>query len=102
MSNNLIVGFSGKTSRPSSTKRFVESVSEALAGQLGLRHQVFHIQDLRSSLSSARSVADLDGDARQIVQTIINAEALVISSPTYWQRASRRNDPGGFWIWNQT
>jgi len=39
MSNNLIVGFSGNTSRPSSTKRFVENVSEALAGQLGLQHQ---------------------------------------------------------------
>lgn len=28
-------------------------------------------------------MADLDGDARRIVQTIIDAEALVIGSPTY-------------------
>ncbi|MEE9985794.1 NAD(P)H-dependent oxidoreductase [Agrobacterium pusense] len=83
MSNNLIVGFSGNTSRPSSTKRFVESVSEALAGQLGLQHQVFDVEDLGPSLSSARSVADLEVSARQVIQTIIDAEALVIGSPTY-------------------
>ncbi|MCZ7471874.1 NAD(P)H-dependent oxidoreductase [Agrobacterium sp. O3.4] len=83
MSNNLIVGFSGNTSRPSNTKRFVENVSEALAGQLGLQHQVFDVEDLGTSLGSARSVTDLDGNAQRVVQTIIEAEALVIGSPTY-------------------
>ncbi|MBN8931022.1 MAG: NAD(P)H-dependent oxidoreductase, partial [Rhizobium pusense] len=40
-------------------------------------------EDLGPSLSSARSVADLEGSARQVIQTIIDAEALVIGSPTY-------------------
>lgn len=83
MSNNLIVGFSGNTTRPSSTKRFVESVSETLAREVGLEHRVFDIEDLGPSLSSARSVADLDAQARRVVQAIIDAEALVIGSPTY-------------------
>lgn len=83
MSNNLIVGFSGNLARPSSTYRFVDSVTKALAAQSGLNHQVFDIEDLGSSLAAARSVADLDPAARRVIRTIIEAEALVIGSPTY-------------------
>lgn len=82
MSNDLIVGFSGNLSRPSSTRRFVESVAESLAKQAGLQHAVFDIEDLGTSLAAARSVADLD-PAAKVIQTIIEAEALVIGSPTY-------------------
>ncbi|UXS05472.1 FMN reductase [Agrobacterium tumefaciens] len=83
MSNNLIIGFSGNLARPSSTRRFVENVTESLAVQSGLQHAVFDVEDLGSSLATARSVSDLDPAARQIIQTIIEAEALVIGSPTY-------------------
>lgn len=83
MSNNLIVGFSGNISRPSSTRRFVETVTEALAKQAGLSHAVFDVEDLGSSLTAARSVADLDPAARRVIRTIIEADALVIGSPTY-------------------
>lgn len=83
MSNNLIVGFSGNISRPSSTRRFVEHVTESLAHRAGLQHKVFDVEDLGASLATARSVADLDGQARSIVQAIIEADALVIGSPTY-------------------
>ncbi|CAN7670997.1 FMN reductase [Rhizobium leguminosarum] len=83
MSNDLIVGFSGNLSRPSSTRRFVESVAESLAKQAGLQHAVFDIEDLGTSLAAARSVADLDPAAKMVIQTIIEAEALVIGSPTY-------------------
>ena len=83
MSNNLIVGFSGNTTRPSSTRRFVESVTKALAQRIGLAHVVFDIEDVGPSLLSARSVAELDAQARKLVQTIIEADALVIGSPTY-------------------
>ncbi|AVA23748.1 FMN reductase [Rhizobium sp. NXC24] len=83
MSNNLIVGFSGNISRPSSTRRFVESVTEALGRQAGLQHVVFDVEDLGSSLAAARSVTDLDPAAREVIRTIVEAEALVIGSPTY-------------------
>jgi FMN reductase len=83
MSNKLIVGFSGNITRPSSTRRFVENVAETLANRSGLSHVVFDVEDLGPSLATARSVADLDPAARQIIQTIIEAEALVIGSPTY-------------------
>lgn len=83
MSNDLIVGFSGNLSRPSSTRRFVESVTEQLGSQTGLDHVVFDIEDLGTSLAAARSVSDLNPSARKIIRTIIEAEALVIGSPTY-------------------
>ncbi|MBY5376588.1 FMN reductase [Rhizobium leguminosarum] len=83
MSNDLIVGFSGNLARPSSTRRFVESVTQSLAKQAGLQHAVFDVEDLGASLAAARSVADLDPAARKVIRTIIEAEALVIGSPTY-------------------
>ncbi|EJJ31437.1 FMN reductase [Rhizobium sp. CF142] len=83
MGNNLIVGFSGNLSRPSSTRRFVENVTTSLATQAGLSHRVFDIEDIGPSLLAARTVADLDAEARTVIRSIIEAEALVIGSPTY-------------------
>jgi FMN reductase len=83
MSNNLIVGFSGNISRPSSTRRFVETVTETLAQGSGLQYVVFDVEDLGESLAAARSVADLNPAARKVIRTIIESEALVIGSPTY-------------------
>ncbi|MGO7182349.1 FMN reductase [Rhizobium brockwellii] len=83
MSNDLIVGFSGNLARPSSTRRFVESVTQSLAKQAGLQHAVFDVEDLGTSLAAARSVGDLDPAARTVIQKIVEAEALVIGSPTY-------------------
>ncbi len=83
MSNNLIVGFSGNISRPSSTRRFVETVTQSLAEKSGLGHAVFDVEDLGASLATARSVDNLDPAARKVITTIIEAEALVIGSPTY-------------------
>ncbi len=83
MSNNLIVGFCGNTTRPSSTKRFVESVADKLAKKTGLQHVTFDVEDLGASLAAARSIPDLAPPAREVIQTVIDAEALVIGSPTY-------------------
>lgn len=91
MSNNLIVGFSGNISRPSSTKRFVESVTEALAKQAGLKHEVFDIEDLGSSLTAARSVG-VFMKAREFFEIERH-----ISSPQGFWRGSRcrRHAAGG-------
>ena len=83
MSNNLIAGFSGNISRPSSTRRFVETLTETLAQRSGLQYVVFDVEDLGESLAAARSVADLNPAARKVIRTIIESEALVIGSPTY-------------------
>ncbi len=73
--------FLGNISRPSSTRRFVEHVTENLAHRTGLQHKVFDVEDLGPSLATARSVADLDAQAHRLVKTLIEAEALVIGSP---------------------
>ncbi|XUY30173.1 FMN reductase (plasmid) [Agrobacterium sp. rho-8.1] len=83
MSDDLIVGFSGNINRPSSTRSFVERITVSLARQTGSNHAVFDVEDLGPSLAAARSVAELDPAARQIVKTIIDAKTLVIGSPTY-------------------
>uniref|UniRef100_UPI003100C3FD NAD(P)H-dependent oxidoreductase n=1 Tax=Neorhizobium sp. EC2-8 TaxID=3129230 RepID=UPI003100C3FD len=83
MSNNLIVGFSGNISRPSGTRRFVESVAQSLAAQAGLQQVTFDVEDLGPSLAAARSVGELDAAAQKIIRTIIESEALIIGSPTY-------------------
>ncbi len=83
MNNDLIVGFSGNITRPSSTRRFVDSVTQSLAAQAGLPHAVFDVEDLGPSLATARSIDDLDPTAKKVIQTIVEAEALVIGSPTY-------------------
>lgn len=83
MTNNLVVGFSGNLARPSNTKRFVENITESLARHTGRQHVVFDIEDLGASLAAARSTADLDPAARRIIRTIVEADALVIGSPTY-------------------
>ena len=51
--------------RPSRTRRFAESVAASLAKQAGLQHTVFDVEDLGTSLATARSVADLDPAARR-------------------------------------
>lgn len=83
MSNGLIVGFSGNITRPSSTRRFVDSVTASLAERAGLTHEVFDVEDFGPALAAARAVTDLDPKAQTIVRTIIEADALVIGSPTY-------------------
>ncbi len=83
MSNDLIVGFSGNITRPSSTKRFVESVTASLAERAGLDHVTFDVEDFGPALATARSIADLDTKAQAVIRTIIEADALVIGSPTY-------------------
>ena len=71
MSNNLIAGFSGNISRPSSTRRFVETLTETLAQRSGLQYVVFDVEDLGESLAAARSVADLNPAARKVIRKII-------------------------------
>ena len=83
MSNGLIAGFSGNLSRPSSTRRFVEGVAETLGHRAGLAHVVFDIEDFGPELAAARSASDLEPAAAAILRTIIDAEVLVIGSPTY-------------------
>jgi FMN reductase len=58
-------------------------VTEDLARQTDLKHEVFDIEDLGASFAAARSIDELGPAGRRVLQKIIDAEALVVGSPTY-------------------
>ena len=78
-----IVGFAGNITRPSKTRLLVEHVAQAAAADSGRQAVVYDIEDLGPSLLTARSLAGLDGQAAQIVRRIVDADLLVVGSPTY-------------------
>lgn len=83
MTQLSIAGFAGSLSNPSKTRALVEQAVGAAAAQHAARGQVFDLLDLGASLGQARRLDDLDTDARQIVDTILAADALIIASPVY-------------------
>lgn len=83
MSIARIVGFSGNLARPSKTLTFVDHVVTDIARLTGLPGRTFDIEDLGPSLPAARRAADLDAQALRVLGAIIDADALVVGSPTY-------------------
>lgn len=83
MSSHTVVGFAGNITRPSKTRSFVQHIAVEAAQAHGLSSSVFDVEDLGPSLPLARSARDLDEQARQILDRIIEADLLVIGSPTY-------------------
>jgi FMN reductase len=78
MSNNLTVGCSGNLSRPSPRGLCRKRDGRAVeATQVAARS--LYIEDLGPS----RADADLNPEARKIIQAIIETEALVICSPAH-------------------
>ena len=83
MSNPTVVGFSGNFTRPSKTRGFVDQVVRDIARQHGLSASTYDIEDLGPSLGAAKWARDLDGQARAIFDSVVNADVLVVGSPTY-------------------
>lgn len=83
MSKLKLVGFTGSFNRPSRSRALIQAVADAAASRYGLAVKIYDINDLGDSLGSARKLEDLDPGARAIVQEIIDADVLVVGSPTY-------------------
>lgn len=83
MSNRTVVGFSGNFTRPSKTRSFVEFIVRDIAATYGLSADTHDIVDLGPSLPIAKSVRDLDEQAQAILNAIVEADVLVVGSPTY-------------------
>ncbi|MGX5847452.1 FMN reductase [Mesorhizobium sp. PL10] len=83
MPNPTVVGFSGNFTRPSKTRGFVDQVVRDIARQHGLSASTYDIEDLGPSLGAAKWARDLDGQARGIFDSVVNADVLVVGSPTY-------------------
>jgi FMN reductase len=78
-----LVGFSGSYNRPSKTFALVDHVAELASTRYGLAKAVYDLEDLGESLGNAKSQADLDSDAAAVLSAVVDADILVIGSPTY-------------------
>jgi len=83
MPNPTVVGFSGNFTRPSKTRGFVEQVVRDIAACNNLSASTFDIEDVGVSLGSAKWARDLDQQARDVLDRVVNADVLVVGSPTY-------------------
>lgn len=78
-----IVGFAGSTSRPSKTRALVEAAVARATAAFDLTGSVFDLGDLGPSLGAAQRLSDLDAHALALVQSLLDADALVVASPVY-------------------
>ena len=78
-----VVGFSGNFIRPSKTRALVEGVARDVAGQAGRDALSFDILDLGPSFATARWAAELDEQGATVLNAVVNADLLVVGSPTY-------------------
>ncbi|MER8368699.1 FMN reductase [Mesorhizobium sp. M1378] len=83
MTNPTVVGFSGNLTRPSKTRGFVEQFVREIAHRHGLAAVTFDLDDVGSSLGTARWSRDLDEAGQRVLDAVVSAEVLVVGSPTY-------------------
>ncbi|WP_201832744.1 FMN reductase [Microvirga zambiensis] len=83
MSVLQIAGFSGNLHRPSKTRSLVEAVGSAVVADRPHRFDLFDVVDAAPGLASAMSRQELSLPARQVVDAIERADALIIGSPVY-------------------
>lgn len=83
MSNPKLVGIAGSFNRPSKTRTLIQHVIDLAAPRYGFSNITYDLADLGPSLGQAQSQKDLDDSARRVVSDIVNADLLVVGSPTY-------------------
>ncbi|NRP72889.1 FMN reductase (NADPH) [Ensifer psoraleae] len=83
MPDKRVAGISGNITRPSKTRGFVDHIVHRLALSIGASAQTFDIEDFGPSLPNARRLDDLAPEARYLVSQVIEADVLVVGSPTF-------------------
>ncbi|HWU62149.1 MAG TPA: FMN reductase [Ensifer sp.] len=78
-----IIGLSGSFSTPSKTRALAEEAVRRAVVRFEQTSEVYDLGQFGAELGLARSFADLGEEARQIVDNIVRAKALVIASPVY-------------------
>lgn len=78
-----IIGFAGSASTPSRTRALVDMAVQLSAAKAGLTGSTFDLSDIGPSLGTAKRLADLPTGPRNIIDRLVNAEALVVGSPVY-------------------
>jgi FMN reductase len=78
-----LVGLSGSYNRPSKTFSLVQHAASIAADRYGFEAKVHDLTDVGPSLGHAQRQDDLDADAKAILQDVVDADFLIIGSPTY-------------------
>lgn len=83
MPTPLIVGLSGNITAPSKTRSLVSTALQLVTERLDVRTELLEVNDFGESLGRARQAADLSPAARQKLDLLLSADALVIATPIY-------------------
>lgn len=78
-----IIGFAGSFSFPSRTRQLIQTAVDQAGSRAGRGGRVFDLGDLGPSLGTAQRINDLAPDARDLVDSLLAADALVVGSPVY-------------------
>lgn len=83
MTQLKLVGFSGSFNRPSKTFALVDHVAGLVADRYGTSKSVYDLTDVGPSLGAAMSQVDLDAQGTAVLNAVVEADLIVIGSPTY-------------------
>jgi FMN reductase len=83
MTNFSIVGFAGSSSRPSRTRNLVEAIAAASARRTGAETVIYDLTEIHPSLGATLDPRQSPPDLTALIETITNADALVVGSPVY-------------------
>jgi len=83
MSQLHIVGFAGSSSVPSRTRSLVETIVSTTANRTGARATIYDLVDIHPSLGATLDPGHAPPDLVELIDTIANADALVVGSPVY-------------------
>jgi FMN reductase len=78
-----IVGFAGSASRPSKTGALIETAARSAVQAFGVQAIVHDLTDLQPALGQAQQLEDLTPEALAVVQSLLEADALILGSPVY-------------------
>lgn len=78
-----LVGLAGSYNRPSKTSALVQHIAAIAVDRYGFEGEVFDLTGVGPSLGHAQRQADLDADAAKVLAAVVEADFLIIGSPTY-------------------
>jgi len=78
-----LVGLAGSYNRPSKTSALVNHIAAIAADRYDFETQVFDLTDIGPSLGQAQRQSDLDENAARVLTNVVEADFLIIGSPTF-------------------
>ncbi|TDK36766.1 FMN reductase [Rhizobium deserti] len=83
MSSFKLVGLAGSYNRPSKTFALIDHVATLASEKYGFEKRLYDLTDVGPSLGQAQRQGDLDAAAAAVLADVVEADAIVIGSPTY-------------------